>query len=246
MEHRTLADGGPRVKFNLIRNGAVTELFGGSFTRERFLNTALELAAALTELAKCGATPILPDGMVAGNGAALVKSGSGVETVDYLVVSKSGKKINELIDPEKDVCVVTRFDSDKWEAEYYSNSDSVVPTSDTPLHHCILAAHRQFGWSEIPSATLHGHRLDSLEDAERLKLPCSPEETLFSTPEDLSALLLLMGRFPYPANKVYVRRGHGFFILGKDIPDAVDTFRSVVLPHLIDSPICVTDKCQGD
>lgn len=81
-------------------------------------------------------------------------------------------------------------------------------------------------------ATLHGHSLDSLEDAECLHLPCSNEETLFSTPDDLRALLDVAGRYPYPQNKIFIRRGHGFFILGKDITDALLTFRRVVEPYL--------------
>lgn len=229
MESKSLADGGPRVKFSLTWLGTIADYFRGSSTSSEFCMAATQLADALTILTESGATPILPDGKLAGNGAVRIAT-SNQEY--HLLVSKSGKTVGENIDLETDMCIVTRFSPETWSAEYYSSSKSILPTSDTPLHYCILKAYKQFAWSEVPMATLHGHSLDSLEDAERLQLPCSKEETMFSTPDDLRALLDVAGRYPYPQNKIFIRRGHGFFILGKDVPDALLTFRRVVEPYL--------------
>lgn len=232
MESRSLADGGPRVKFSLTRRGTIADYFHGSSASSKFHLAAAQLADALTILAESGATPILTDGKIAGNGSVQIVTGNQEH---HLLVSKSGKTAGEEINPEKDTCIVSRFDPKTWSAEYYSSCESVLPTSDTPLHYSILhllKAYDQSTWSEVPTATLHGHSLDSLEDAQHLGLPCSMEETMFSTPDDLRALLDVVGRNPYPQNKIYIRRGHGFFILGKDIPDALHTFRTVVEPYL--------------
>ena len=58
------------------------------------------------------------------------------------------------------------------------------------------------------------------------------EETLFSTQEDSQALLNLMEKFPYPQHKVYIRKGHGFIVLGKDMADAMVIFNEQVKPHI--------------
>lgn len=63
-------------------------------------------------------------------------------------------------------------------------------------------------------------------------LPVSEHETLFSTPEDLAELEALFRLHPYPKHKCFIRKGHGFFILGPSVEEVHSVFRTVVLPVL--------------
>lgn len=80
---------------------------------------------------------------------------------------------------------------------------------------------------------LHGHALaeDDEDDqsvgglalARALGAPVSETPTLFSTPEDLAEVEKLLKEHPYQADHageehgLYVRRGHGFFLLAADV-----------------------------
>ncbi|CAK9003608.1 unnamed protein product [Durusdinium trenchii] len=93
-----------------------------------------------------------------------------------------------------------------------------------------MSAFKQFGWPERPLVCLHGHALAEkagLRIAEDLKLPISHEETLFSTPEDVDALMTLFSSYPYPKNKVFIRRGHGFLILADTVDSATQELKSL-------------------
>jgi hypothetical protein len=63
--------------------------------------------------------------------------------------------------------------------------------------------------------------------------PCSHEETLFSTPADTEALMVLFKKYPYPQHKCFVRKGHGFFILSQSVEEAMHIFNHQVKPHII-------------
>ena len=189
-----------------------------------------DMADALWELEDTGAAPILPDGKVGGNAAFRLIMADNEEVI---VLSKSGKTSGQNFNIDEDVCVVTNFNTDTWCAEYLSTSIDVLPTSDSPMHHAALSAHKQFHWSEMPNAILHGHALETEEEAAALGLPISTEETLFSTPEDTQALMTLFEGHPYPQNKIFIRKGHGFLLLGQSMQDALETFRKSILPNVV-------------
>lgn len=71
-----------------------------------------------------------------------------------------------------------------------------------------------------------------LKEAARLGLPISERETLFSTPEDLSELEGLFRSHAYPHHRCFIRKGHGFFVLGTDVQDARRVLEQCVLPYL--------------
>ncbi len=68
--------------------------------------------------------------------------------------------------------------------------------------------------------------------ARGLGLPVSEGETLFSTPEDLAALEVLLESHPYPGTTVYIRRGHGFFLLAGSVEEAAMRFEQLIVPHM--------------
>ena len=79
----------------------------------------------------------------------------------------------------------------------------------------LSAAH-----TALPCAPLSRTQTAGLDAARAAGVPISERETLFSTPDDLEELEALFGRFPYPDHQVYVRRGHGFFVLADDVAGA--------------------------
>ncbi|ELU01460.1 hypothetical protein CAPTEDRAFT_186854 [Capitella teleta] len=222
---------GPRVQFLANREGTVSALLNKVPNGvQNYYNEQVEaMAEALWELEVCGAAPVLPDDRVGGNAAFRLPI-EGHE--DAMVVSKSGKLGGVGFDVSKDACVVTGFDHKEWSSTYYSISDDVLPTSDTPMHYAALTAHSAYGWTEKPNAFLHGHALESAEAAQLHGLPISHEITTCSTPDDTKALMLLLKDYAYPAHKVFIRRGHGFVVLGKDVADALNTLRTQVLPAM--------------
>ena len=175
---------------------------------------------------KGGAAPVMYDGKVGGNGSCLLS----VNGKELLIVSKTGK-LSGKMNIYQDFCVIENFNRNTWTAEYYSANRNIRPTSDSPMHYAALHLKKKFDWSGYPSAALHGHALETEEKAAEAKIPCSKEETLFSTPPDTEALIGLMQKYPYPSNKIYVRKNHGFFILGESIGDTVDVFKTKVLPY---------------
>jgi hypothetical protein len=74
------------------------------------------------------------------------------------------------------------------------------------------------------------HPPAGLAAAQQLGLPISDHETLFSTPEDLDALEALFLAFPYPQHRLYVRKGHGFFLLGQTCEEVQRVLEGVVAP----------------
>ena len=232
-EHKSLAEGGARVKFEARRRGTVEDFIRSSGCEEFYHTATVELADALTRMQEVGATPILPDGKVGGNACCRLSLSKGI---DFLVVSKSGKYAGQAIDADNDFCIVTDFNVEQWSVEFYSNSDETLPSSDTPLHYFALHAAEKFNWTEVPFVTLHGHAIETEEAASLLHIPCSVVETLFSTPDDSHELMNLLHQFPYPQHKIFVRKGHGFIILGKRMTDALTVFEQSVVPHLANTP----------
>ena len=149
------------------------------------------LASCCVLLERLGAAPVLPDGLVAGNCAALLAP-------ELLLVTRSGKTAG-LEPTAADFVVVEAFDQAIWSCSYCG---AVRPTSDTPLHWAALVlAPERFRWSQRPAVALHGHALaekEGLRIAEALQLPISHEETLFSTKEDVEALMKLFETFRCP------------------------------------------------
>ena len=224
-EEKSLLEGEPRVKFTAKWKGGIDSLGMADLPRQ----IAAEIADAVWELEQCGVTPVLPDGKTGGNAAAVLTTDGDQK---YLMVTKSGKLGSVKMDVDNDFCVVTKFDPETWETEYYAANDSVLPTSDTPLHYASLIVKQGFDWSVAPSVALHGHALASEEDAEKFGFPISAEETVCSTKEDTQCFTNLLSNYNYPKNKVFIRKDHGFLLLGDNVQNALDTFRSEIKPRL--------------
>ena len=225
-----MAEGeGPRIKFAYCRKGSLCEFLAHHVECENsFAAAAEQLSRALRTLELAGAAPVLQDSKVGGNGAVRITG----QTYDFFVVSKSGKKVGEVLDPFEDMCIITCFNPDNWSIEFYSKSEAILPTSDTPLHYFSLSPYKDFGWTAIPYASLHGHALETEKSTRSLNIPHSPTLTLFSTREDSEALMTLLSQNPYPNHKIFIRTGHGFIILGSNIKDALTTFTVNVQPYI--------------
>lgn len=231
VEDRSLAEGAPRIKFACHASaGRLEEELGGELL-QGFNQLTRSLADALVLLEETGAAPIAPDGLVAGNCSALVEVAVKAEddkeakSEEILLVSKSGKSAGKRPTKE-DFVAVQSFDRDAWSCRFCPAGVGAKPTSDTAMHWaCLMRAAKEFGWREKPLVALHGHALaegNGLKKAEALSLPISNEETLFSTPEDVHALMGLFQRFAYPDHRVFIRRGHGFLILAASVSAAME------------------------
>jgi len=95
-----------------------------------------------------------------------------------------------------------------------------------------MEAGTAFGWEERPGCALHGHAIATKEEATRLGFPCSAHATVFSTREDKQAMMELLAQHPYPRHKIFVRQGHGFFLLEGDVESAVRLFDELILPNM--------------
>jgi len=166
------------------------------------------LAGAIDALDRSGLCPVLGDGLAGGNAAMVIEG--------RLFVTPSGRTPGAL-DPNRIVEVVS-FDPVSWSARYRSMNASIRPTSDTPLYDAILREAAS-GWDAPPTVALHGHALDGPEDARRLGVAIAEEATDFSTPEDRAALAGLVKRAPWPEHRMWIRRGHGFFVVGREIEE---------------------------
>lgn len=224
MEEESLKVGIQRIKFTCNRIGRIDGLFKGTSCEDDYLKLAKGLADALYLQERHGLSPVLPDGKVGGNGAVKIC----VDNHDYLVVSKSGKYPGPM-DLHQDFCVVSYFDTENWSCEYYSENEGIKPTSDTPMHFSVLFDKNLFGGNVSPRAAIHGHGLQSEEEAKKLEIPCSTVETLCSTKEDTVALTELIADYPYPNDQTYIRKNHGYYILGKDITDCLRVFEEKII-----------------
>jgi hypothetical protein len=218
MEEAALANGGVRIKFATIFEAGLV------FLSEEMKVGAMALADALEEVEKEGAAPVAPDGKVGGNGA-MYFPGVG------LLVSKSGKQAGVRMTFD-DFVLVTDFDERGWGATYRATNKSVRPSSDTPLLWAALANDLVIdgGVSKGRVVGLHGHALATVEDAARIDAPISHAETMFSTREDVDALVLLMKE--HPIAPVLLRRGHGFFILAATVGETRTLFQSRIVPYM--------------
>ena len=198
----------PRVKFSHRREGP---------RDPAALGAATDLAEAVLAMEALGCCPVLDDGLSAGNGALCFG--------ESLLVSPSGRRPGAC--PPTQVVQVTDFDAETWTA-IHRGEQKTSPTSDSPLYWAALVdAPTALSWPQRPLAALHGHVLDTERAAELLDLPLSHEATEFSTPPDRAALWDLMARFPYPAHRVWIRRGHGFFLLAPDLGAALEDLEAL-------------------
>lgn len=171
----------------------------------------IQLTRTLQELEKAGCSPVVGNGRV-GNIAISVDDG--------LIVSKSNRPPGKL-GPENFVKIVN-FDPISWSATYMSLQDEIEPTSDTPLYWlALIEMPHKLRLHTPPRAAIHGHELGAEEVAFKLNIPISKRETEFSTPKDREALEDLLSQYPYPTNKIYIRKGHGFFILASSLDEGV-------------------------
>jgi len=218
-----------RVKYASVWKGCVADFMRENPTvRDVYYKTAGELANALQLMEQSGATPVIAeDGKLAGNLASRIVAND----IDFLVVSKSGRSGGQpaFVD---DFCIVTEFCPTEWSLNFYAKDSSTLPTSDSTLHHAILHAAAEFHWNDTPYVSLHGHALETADKAQKLGIPCSTNETLFSTPDDMYELLSLLKQYPFPMHRIYVRKGHGFVVLGKTVAEAVETFTTNVMPFI--------------
>merc|ERR1711862_744147 len=92
----------------------------------------------------------------------------------------------------EDFVAVTSFDRQAWGCGCCAakQGQGFKPTSDSPLHWAALVrAPAEMGWTEWPRVVLHGHALEKEDEARALNIPISCEETMFSTFEDVEALM---------------------------------------------------------
>lgn len=191
MEERSLAEGGRRIKFTMVRMGDSSDCSDESIT-----SALLHLGALMSDMEGVGGCPVLPDGLTGGNGGLRVGR-------EELWVSRSGKKGGQQMGLHDWVKVVN-FDEAEWKCHYYSSGVDVKPSSDTPLLWLSTLGETS------RCAILHGHAIDTEEDARLLKIPISTTETLFSTREDWHALRSVY--LSHPASQCVIRKGHGFFL----------------------------------
>ncbi len=196
----TVGDG-PRVKF-------ATRWSGPRHGHDR--DAAQELASALDAMAALGCCPVLDDGLLAGNAGLALPSGT-------VLVSPSGRRAGRT-DPDTLVEVVS-FDASSWSCEHRGRDATTRPTSDTPLHWLALTG----APSQRPTVSLHGHLWSTDAEATALEVPISGAETVFSTPEDRAGFHAMLEAAPYPAHRVWIRRNHGFFVVGADARAALET-----------------------
>lgn len=229
LESVSLAAGFVRVKYAAIWKGSVEDFMSENpSVQDVYYRAVIELADALQLLECSGAAPVAEDDKVAGNVACRIVT----DDLDFLIVSKSGKQGGQPVSIEDDFCIVTEFDPVQWSVNFYAKNSSTLPTSDAPLHHAALHAAAEFQWDEVPYVSLHGHALETADKAEQLGLPCSTKETLFSTPDDMHELLSLLKQCPYPMHRIFVRKGHGFVVLGKTTSETVETFKTNIVPFM--------------
>eukprot|EP00878_Enallax_costatus_P018072 GHUV01019014.1.p1 GENE.GHUV01019014.1~~GHUV01019014.1.p1 ORF type:complete len:251 (+),score=57.08 GHUV01019014.1:162-914(+) len=219
----------PRIKFQLERLGGPTVQFSLGTPELQALMSLME------RMEQLGAAPLLNDNAVGGNCGMLIDlpDGGGPS----LFVTRSGKPPGLHLTPADFVQIVD-FDKAAWRCQYRSTDPGHKPTSDTPLLQACLSSVSQerHHWTQQPRVALHGHALatgEGLDAARTLNLPISEHETLFSTPADLNELETLLMAHPYPAECCFIRRGHGFFILGGTVAHAEATFDRVVVPFLL-------------
>ena len=186
---------------------------------ERF---AVALATATTQMDRWGCCPVLEDGFAAGNAALRLDTEHG------MLLTPSGRRPGVL--PPEDLVEVVHVDRPRWRVDYRARTRALRPTSDAILHHAVLSPSTwpNLDATETPAVSLHGHSLDSQEDADRLGIPCAVTETQFSTPEDLEATRAKLARAPFPAHDAWIRRGHGFIVAGRSVSDALDRLRSLL------------------
>ncbi len=202
-------ESGPRIKFDLNYLGAWT-------CPEEFWSL---MAGAIEVFVRLGCLPIMRDGTYAGN--------IGLKTGDGIIVSRSSR--GRGASSAENFVLVTDFDVQSWKVSYRSPTPDIAPTSDTPLYWSGLVdlPSKQI-WGEAPGVAVHGHGWCTERDARILKAPITSGLTEFSTREDSRAMEALFRNHPYPEQKCYIRRGHGFFAVGKDFRELQETLVSLI------------------
>jgi hypothetical protein len=168
------------------------------------------MAEAIECFVKLGCLPVMSDGTYAGN--------LGVRTAEGIVVSRScrGKDKSQA----GDFVLVTDFDRKNWKVSYQSISADVAPTSDTPLYWMSLVDLSARGiWPKSPGAAVHGHGWCSVAMARRFAAPMTAAPTQFSTRQDSEVMEKLFIDNVFPTHHFYIRNGHGFFAVEKNLSD---------------------------
>lgn len=226
----------PRIKFKANRVSFPDVEDSSTSWESPLVREELQALGELTKyLEDIGIIPILNDGLVAGN-CSMAFDQSLREGDSVLYVSPSGKPKGCLLRPD-DFIRVTKFNREDWSVSFSSRSDK-EPTSDTPLHYSALSCWNEHGFQERPCVAIHGHALatgSGLEAAKDAGIPISEKETLFSTKADLDALEKLFKEHPFPKTSCYIRKGHGFILLAKDIRHATYYFNTVLEPLIVAS-----------
>eukprot|EP01025_Chloroclados_australasicus_P063004 TRINITY_DN8307_c0_g1_i1.p3 TRINITY_DN8307_c0_g1~~TRINITY_DN8307_c0_g1_i1.p3 ORF type:complete len:239 (-),score=38.90 TRINITY_DN8307_c0_g1_i1:1509-2225(-) len=222
-----------RVKFNVNRVG---DYLMGEIPEK--LHPLLDL---MEEMEEQGALPILIDGRVCGNCGFTreflyrqsQKENQQDEGVYY--VTRSGKTPNQRMTGD-DFVEVVKFNRDSWSANFKSSLADAKPTSDLPLYDLMFRPSyiKQYGWGKIPKIAIHGHALADGKVAKRIGLPISDHFAVVSTAEDTDEVEKLFMQYSYPENKCFIRKGHGFFVLGDTVEEVKETFEKLIQPYLAD------------
>lgn len=231
----------PRIKFEVV---ADTQRPNAAPLSPLDAADAEQLALLLARAEAAGLTPVLNDGLAAGNCAMLASSSGAGASAARLLVSRSGKRAGE----RASFVEVAAFSRAEWsttvrrfdDSENANANANSRPSSDTPLLAALLVGvDGQPPLAKGARFLLHGHALAGDGDnsrsgggsddgdveagvvlARRLGAPVSDKPTMFSTPEDLFEVEKLLTEHPYEGSEqhgLYVRRGHGFFLLADDL-----------------------------
>ncbi|CAG8692371.1 581_t:CDS:2, partial [Dentiscutata erythropus] len=192
-----------RILFTLDRKGSIDQLLSSNPTLKlQYEDYASKLSQSIKIMEQDGVAPILPDGKTGGNACCILEL--PFSNNKSLLVSKSGKFSNFPL-LTTDVCFIHSFDLQNWSCEFSSSFEDIKP-----------------------SFAMHGHASANDRDCVKWNIPVSDKETRFSTREDVQEMLNLLEKWPYPEYKVFLRKKHGFFILGQNAQEVFEIYENQV------------------
>ena len=147
------------------------------------------------------------DGLAFGNVSQRKKPGSNEFYISG--TQTSGKELLEA----SDLCLVTAVDLPTNQL----SAQGVVKPSSEALTHASVYQHKKNA-----HAVIHGHNPEIWQQAQALKLPVTPENIAYGTPEIALAVTALLNELSSDEAGVFVMLGHvdGFVVFGPDLETA--------------------------
>ncbi|ELU00775.1 hypothetical protein CAPTEDRAFT_220245 [Capitella teleta] len=196
--------------------------------KTEFEEKAALMISTVQGVIEAGGSPA-KDGLVTANASFKLQIS---DTKYVFAVLRSGLQVDKPLNVQSDVCIITQFDPTHWAADFVSDLEDAVPTSDVPIYWMSYKAGKRFKWTKLPTAILHGHSMFSREMAQKVCFPITPEPTLASTPLDTQTVLDLYETNSYPETKIFIREGHGFLLLASSLQEASEEFEASIVPNL--------------